>query len=367
MNTELTPEQTAELEKAMASRQSKQTEATVYMPAIPPAMKDLPDRERALVEQAILNLTKVATTKREREQVEALERKERNSAAARLLKAEFVATDVRKHAVEPHIPSVEAAAAHGSKPTDYDRFLRVTGLQPLQLPFPVGNDLDVLERVALQLLPAFLIEYGHKYPYSPKTIVASWVRAMTPEPGKTGFSAVSPEQLREVVRRIAVAGEQFNPRTMMKHAVQMRLDVGTGMMKPPAIANPGHQFEFFRTVANEGKFEPTNWIASAEYPAAFPKSAIDDSTLGFINNVVHYRWHMEHKNGLTAVLARALAENMLAAVIYRLNHNGTATLPQIFGLSYRFHLDYLSSFRPSNASTETSDRPALSYDPTEEM
>lgn len=367
MSTELTPEQRAELEKAMAARQSKQAETSVYMPAIPAAMKDLPARERALVEQAILRRTKVATTQRERQEIDALEQKERNRAAARSLKAEFSAADVRKHTAAPYIPSVEEAAAHGSTPTDYERFLRVTGLQPLQLPFPVERDLDVLERVALQLLPAFLIEYGNKYPYSPKTIVASWVRAMTPEPGKTGFSAVSPEQLREVVRRIAVAGEQFNPRTMMKHAVQIRLDVGTGKMKQPAIADPGHQFEFLRTVADDGKFEPTNWIASADYPAAFPKSAIDDRTLGFINNVVHYRWHLEHKNGLTAILARALAENMLAAVIYRLNHGGTATQQQIFGLGYRFHLDYLSNFRPSNASTETSDRPALSYDPMEDM
>lgn len=369
--TDMTPED-LELLKARVEEQKQAKAAadgvSVFMPDFPAGFKNLSPREQELAAAAMLRRTQVVSNRANAKKAAALEQKRLNLISNRKWLADQDAAEISAHSVMPEIPSVETVAAYGLKPGNYQHFLRTAGLVALDLPFEVDvQNMDVLERAALEILPAFLIEFGDRYPYNPRTLVNAWVRAMTPDESKSGFTAVGISELREVVLVMAKNREPFNPRTMMKYAVQMRLDVMTGLRKAPELNNPGRELKFVRTLADEGKFEPTNWVENAGYPNAFPESAIDDTTLEFINKVVHYRWFMEHKDGLVAPSANALAENLLRIAIYTINEGKQVNFQTLFELAYRYPVEYLGAIRPSNVSREESERHPLAYDPMEDF
>lgn len=368
---EMTPEDLALLTARLEEQKGKKAatdSVSIYMPDIPKGFNELPQEQQDLVAAALVKKTTVLNQRNNVARIAAMERKEKNRIMNLQWAEQTTAAEIDERSAKPEIPSVETAASYGLKQGDYQHFLRSAGLVALELPFEVDVDnTDVLERAALEILPAFLNEYEDRYPFSPRTLVNAWVRAMTSDASKSGFTAVGVSELREVVLMIAKAGEQFNPRTMMKHAVQIRLDVMTGKRKAIPLNNPGHVLTFARTLADEGAFEPTNWVERAGYPNAFPASAIDDTALEFINKIVHYRWLTEHRDGLIPSSATLLAENLLRIAIFTVNEGKPLDFRTLFGFAYRFPIEYLGVVRPSNASTQESERHPLAYDPMEDF
>ncbi|WP_226759690.1 hypothetical protein, partial [Arthrobacter sp. SO3] len=269
-----------------------------------------------------------------------------------ILRQRFIKSEIERHSVLPAIPSAQEAQRHGQYQGNYDAFLVASGLVKLSVELPA--DPSPQERVAWQLVPAFLNEYGHRYPHmTPKLLVAAWTKVMTTQTA-SGQLMVDPMELRLVVEHMAKeTGEQFNPKMMAAHALPFRIEIQNGQRKAPTMEYPGRYFDFHPSVAETPAFVPTVWVDHIEFPTHFPASSIDDETLDIINRVVHYRYMTERAQGFTAPMARFLAEVLLTTVIFRLNTDNPLTKSETFHTAYRFSHRYIQEQRPHESKYAT--------------
>lgn len=267
------------------------------------------------------------------------------------LAQESLRLEIEKHSRLPEIPSAAAAAQFGCFPGDYKRFLLLSIQAELSTDMVPNLDESAMEeRLAWQLVPAFLNEYAHRYPsMTPRLLVSAWMTAMTTQTA-SGQLYVRPDELRLVVDEMARDGEQFNPKMMRNRAMGIRIDIEQGNRKAPAVEYPGHYFEFHRSVAPH-EFAVSDWATQVDYPAFFPEPPLSDRKVDFANRVVQYRFNTERSQGFTAPMARFLMDNLLTVMIYHERH-GTPLSPQhVFGLAYRFSIEFMRIKRPHETSS----------------
>lgn len=302
-------------------------------------------------DKAQMKETLTATRARNNAAVQAAKEQRLRESAA--LAQESLRLEIEKHSRLPEIPSAADASRFGCFPGDYKRFLLLSMQAELSTDMVPNLDESTMEeRLAWQLVPAFLNEYGHRYPsMTPRLLVSAWMTAMTTQTA-SGHLFVRPDELRLVVNDMAKDGIQFNPKMMRDRATTLRMQSQheKEKRKAPAVEYPGHYFEFHRTVAPY-EFAVTDWATQVDYPAFFPEPFLSDRKIAFANRVVQYRFNTEVSQGFTAPMARFLMDNLLTTMIYH-ERRGTPLSPEhVFALAYRFSVEFMRIKRPHESST----------------
>lgn len=266
--------------------------------------------------------------------------------------------------VRPHIPTVADAARDGLVVPAVEDYLWTIGSRELTLPEGVElpEDPDALQIVAYAIFPAFLYEYGDKYKarYAGRIpasmIIRQWIQVMK-ESGGSKTGTVLPHELRFVVHRMASQGkgQDFNPRLMMQHAIDLR------MSEKPEVKNmlaasvketyeriSGNDFFFYRTLIPAPAFEPSDWTTMTGYPTYFAVRDIPVSTIQSLNKMIHYRFMTEPE--FNPIMGRWLAKTMLTVIGIFIAEGKPLSANHIFSLAYRFSCSYIHKVHPHVAS-----------------
>lgn len=274
----------------------------------------------------------------------------------------------RETLVKPHIPTEADAKARGLICPRLEDYQWAIGASEFTIPNDVElpAEPDALELLAYSILPAFLHQYGLKYKARyggriPHTMIAKqWVQAMTAQDEKSANKVVLPHELRFVVDRMASQSEvqDFNPRLMMGHALELRRSDDTAIKKmlEESIADTyarlsGHEYFFYRTVAPAPEFELSDWATMTGYPHYFAMTDIPQSVVRSVNSIVHYRFATEPE--FNPIMGRWLAKTLLTTIGCFISEGKPLPLKHIFTLAYRYACSYIQEVHPHDASFYT--------------
>lgn len=258
---------------------------------------------------------------------------------------------IKQHSTMPPIPSQKQAEQAGLvQPARLSEFMlqrlhqSVGGVTIPEIP-------DSVFKIAYEILPAWIRDYGHKYSAPASTIVRAWINALidgdppTFANGVPTGRVIEPWQLPGVVYDLSEAGKPFNASVM--HAASLRrLDrdkEATYAYRQEFLKRDHYNYNFFPSLNpsmwSNGLDAEQDWTALAGFPHDFPTDIpVPKEVLKVINLAVQFRFDSEPE--FCAICARWLG-GCLVQIVQCLIRDKTyrATNKDISDLSYRFPVE----------------------------
>lgn len=271
----------------------------------------------------------------------------------------------------PFVPTREQATAQGVKQPSLNGFLLSIGQMPIIHGVEFPDQPDSVHKIAYELLPAFMDEFGDSYAQRfnvrPAFLVRMWINSLDEGDEMTG---VKPWQLQAVVYEMAKELKPFNPRNMAAVAAELRnTDKLADQQRQLKWSqrNP-YFYEFFPAMNPDTTkvivSNPTPWAARAGYPKLFPVDCKPTPRQLYVIDALVYE-RRRSETTLCDECARWLAGTMIQVVQATLREKGTRiTEMHLLDLAYRFSAEYILRTHSHTDPIHRNLRSGLLYPPT---